>query len=472
LIGGRLVLQCQNPNMRTARRVFLELEDGTRLAGASFGHFGQASGEVVFSTGMVGYVESLTDPSYRGQILVMTYPLIGNYGVPDKADADRFESDRIQVAGLVVARAHDDASHAGAARSLPEWLASEEIPGVEGIDTRYLTLRLREHGTMLGRILPADVQPTELMPMFDPNRIDVVSTVTVKEPVSWDGRIQKSDTRSQKSEVQTPDGGKVTVKEPVSWDGRIQKSDTRSQKSEVQTPDGGKVTVKEPVSWDGRIQKSDTRSQKSEVQTPDGGKVTDTEPVSWDAGQGTKNEERGTRNERRKRVILVDCGVKRSIRRELLARGVEVRQVPSNWDYTGEPFDGILVSNGPGNPEQCPTTIEVLRRAMALGRPILGICLGTQLMALAAGARTYKLRYGHRGQNQPCRESGSDRCRLTSQNHGYAVDARTLPDDWQVWFTNINDGSVEGIRHKRRPFAGVQFHLDSRDLFDRFVESL
>jgi carbamoylphosphate synthase small subunit len=433
--------------MRTARRVFLELEDGTRLAGASFGHFGQASGEVVFSTGMVGYVESLTDPSYRGQILVMTYPLIGNYGVPDKADADRFESDRIQVAGLVVARAHDDASHAGAARSLPEWLASEEIPGVEGIDTRYLTLRLREHGTMLGRILPADVQPTELMPMFDPNRIDVVSTVTVKEPVSWDGRIQKSDTRSQKSEVQTPDGGKVTVKEPVSWDGRIQKSDTRSQKSEVQTPDGGKVT--------------------------------DTEPVSWDAGQGTKNEERGTRNERRKRVILVDCGVKRSIRRELLARGVEVRQVPSNWDYTGEPFDGILVSNGPGNPEQCPTTIEVLRRAMALGRPILGICLGTQLMALAAGARTYKLRYGHRGQNQPCRESGSDRCRLTSQNHGYAVDARTLPDDWQVWFTNINDGSVEGIRHKRRPFAGVQFHpeaspgpLDSRDLFDRFVESL
>jgi carbamoyl-phosphate synthase small subunit len=369
--------------MRTTRRVFLELEDGTRLAGSSFGHFGQASGEVVFSTGMVGYVESLTDPSYRGQILVMTYPLIGNYGVPGRAEADRFESDRIQVSGLVVARAHDDQSHAGAARSLPEWLASEEIPGVEGIDTRYLTLRLREHGTMLGRILPAEVPPAELAPMFDPNRIDVVSMVSVREP------------------------------------------------------------------------------------------------VAWDAGQGTKNEERGTKNVGRKRVILVDCGVKHSIRRELLARGVEVRQVPSNWDYTGEPFDGILVSNGPGNPAQCPATIEILRRAMALGRPILGICLGTQLMALAAGARTYKLRYGHRGQNQPCRESGTDRCRLTSQNHGYAVDARTLPDDWQVWFTNINDGSVEGIRHKRRPFAGVQFHpeaspgpLDSRDLFDRFVESL
>jgi len=360
--------------------VFLELEDGTRLAGSSFGHFGQASGEVVFSTGMTGYVESLTDPSYRGQILVMTYPLIGNYGVPDKADADRFESDRIQVAGLVVARCHDDSSHAGAARSLPEWLASEEIPGVEGIDTRHLTLRLREHGTMLGRILPADVPAAELAPMYDPNRVDVVSTVTVAEPVLWDG-------------------------------------------------------------------------------------------------QATKNEQRETKNE--KRVILVDCGVKHSIRRELLARGVEVRQVPSNWDYTGEPFDGILVSNGPGNPEQCKATIETLRRAMALGRPMLGICLGTQLMALAAGARTYKLRYGHRGQNQPCRESGTNRCRLTSQNHGYAVDARTLPDDWQVWFTNINDGSVEGIRHKRRPFAGAQFHpeaspgpRDSRDLFDRFVESL
>jgi len=143
LIGVGLLLQCDSPKMRTTRRVFLELEDGTRLAGSSFGHFGQASGEVVFSTGMVGYVESLTDPSYRGQILVMTYPLIGNYGVPGRAEADRFESDRIQVAGLVVARAHDDSSHAGAARSLPEWLASEEIPGVEGIDTRHLTLRLR-----------------------------------------------------------------------------------------------------------------------------------------------------------------------------------------------------------------------------------------------------------------------------------------------------------------------------------------
>jgi carbamoyl-phosphate synthase small subunit len=362
--------QTSNRNVpaRAGCRVFLELEDGSRLAGTGFGHLGPAAGEVVFNTGMVGYPESLTDPSYRGQILVMTYPLIGNYGVPARTEVERFESDRIQVAGLVVTSAQDDTSHAGAARSLPGWLSEEEVPGVEGIDTRNLTIRLRERGTILGRIVQDGPDP-ESVPMFDPNRVDIVRQVSTATPLSF--------------------------------------------------------------------------------------------------GSGAK------------RVILVDCGVKRSIRRELLARGVEVMQVPSDCDYTGERFDGILVSNGPGNPEQCSVTVEVLRRAMALGRPIMGICLGCQLMALAAGARTYKLRYGHRGQNQPCRETGTDRCRLTSQNHGYAVDPATLPDDWQVWFTNANDSSVEGIRHRRRPFTAVQFHpeatpgpLDSRDLFDSFVGSL
>jgi carbamoyl-phosphate synthase small subunit len=349
-------------------RIHLELEDGTRLTGTSFGSLVPASGEVVFNTSMVGYVESLTDPSYRGQILVLTYPLIGNYGVPAPHDPDRYESDRIQVAGLCVATAHQDTSHAGAARSLHDWLAVEGIPGIEGIDTRYLTIRLREKGTMLGRIISDEHAPTEV-PFFDPNRINIVAEVTTREPVSF--------------------------------------------------------------------------------------------------GKGGK------------RVVLVDCGVKHSIRRELLARGLEVLQVPSNFDYTGEEFDGILISNGPGDPAQCGASVEVLHRAMVLNRPIFGICLGAQLMALAAGARTYKLRYGHRGQNQPCLEVGTDHCRLTSQNHGFAVDAATLPDDWCVWFTNANDGSVEGIRHKRRPFSAVQFHpeaspgpLDSRDLFDRFVEAL
>jgi carbamoyl-phosphate synthase small subunit len=395
--SGRL----KAPPAATQPRVTIELEDGSRFAGAGFGHIGPASGEVVFNTSMVGYVESLTDPSYRGQILVLTYPLIGNYGVPAH-DRDCFESSRIQASGLVVAFAHSDQSHATAGRSLHQWLAAENVPGVEGIDTRRLTILLRERGTMLGRILPAglghepktgtvpgesdeplglypfskmgtvpqEVQsPFSPMPMFDPNRVNIVPEVCVRKPERF--------------------------------------------------------------------------------------------------GSG------------KKRVVLVDCGVKLSIRRELLKRGVEVLQVPHDYDYTGERFDGILVSNGPGNPEQCTAAVAILRRALALSRPVFGICLGCQLIALAAGARTYKLRYGHRGQNQPCREKGTDRCRLTSQNHGYAIDASSLPPDWRVWFENANDGSVEGIRHVRRPVSAVQFHpegkpgpLDSEDLFDRFVESL
>lgn len=358
------------------RPAWLELADGTRLKGTSFGFAGPASGEVVFTTSMVGYVESLTDPSYRGQILLMTYPLIGNYGVP--GESGRFESNRIQAAGLVVSTAHADTSHAEAALSLPDWLAREQVPGIAGIDTRRLTLKLREHGTMLGRISAEERSLTEETAMLDPNSTDIVREVTVAKPVVHEGQAQ--------------------------------------------------VAVA---------------------------------PI------------------RRKRVILVDCGVKQSILRELLGRGLEVRQVPADWDYTGEEFDGIIVSNGPGNPERCTATTGILRRAMSLGRPMFGICLGAQLMALAAGGRTYKLRYGHRGQNQPVREAGTARCRLTSQNHGFAIAPETLSDDWQVWFTNANDGSVEGIRHRRRPFAAVQFHpeaapgpLDSRDLFDQFVELL
>jgi carbamoyl-phosphate synthase small subunit len=398
--------EARPPTDLQPRRVVLELEDGSQFAGTGFGFRGPASGEVVFNTSMVGYVESLTDPSYRGQILVLTYPLIGNYGVPaaDKAcperaersaeiprlaalarndeekatsgdstaarrvERDSFESSRIQASGLIVATAHSDQSHATAGRSLHQWLAEENVPGIEGIDTRKLTILLRERGTMLGRILPADYAG-EPVALFDPNATDIVPEVCVRRPERF--------------------------------------------------------------------------------------------------GSG------------RKRVIVVDCGVKLSIRRELLKRGVEVLQVPADYDYTGERFDGILVSNGPGNPERCGATVSVLHRALALNRPIFGICLGCQLIALAAGARTYKLRYGHRGQNQPCREKGTNRCRLTSQNHGFAVDAASLSRDWQVWFENANDGSVEGIRHLRRPVSAVQFHpegkpgpLDSLDLFDRFVETL
>ncbi|MFO7676348.1 MAG: glutamine-hydrolyzing carbamoyl-phosphate synthase small subunit [bacterium] len=357
-------MRTRSPDAGRHRPVRLELEDGTTFDGVGFGFDGPAAGEVVFNTSMVGYVEALTDPSYRGQILVMTYPLVGNYGVP--AGPERWESGRIQAAGFVVQHAHHDTSHAGAALALGDWLAAEGVPGITGIDTRRLTLRLRERGTMLGRIVPAG---GEAPAFFDPNATDIVGQVSTREAVRH--------------------------------------------------------------------------------------------------GAGGK------------RVILVDCGVKSSILRELAARGVEVLQVPFDWDYTGTTFDGILLSNGPGNPERCGATVGILRRALALGRPVFGICLGAQLLALAAGGRTYKLRYGHRGQNQPCRESGGERCRLTSQNHGFAIDPDSLPGDWQVWFTNANDGSVEGIRHRRRPFRAVQFHpeaapgpLDSRDLFDSFVEAL
>jgi carbamoyl-phosphate synthase small subunit len=355
--------------------VRLELEDGTIVPGVGFGHPSPAWGEVVFSTGMVGYEQSLTDPSFRGQILVLTYPLIGNYGVPAREVAARFESGRIQAAGLVVAQAMHEESRPDAARTLAQWLAQEGIPGLCGVDTRALTLRLRERGTLLGRLVPDGTPAGEIPPFADPNSTDLVAQVSVREPV-------------------------------------------------LHTPHAAL------------------------------------------AG-------------RTRRVILVDCGVKRSILASLLARGVEVLQVPHDFDYTGERFDGVLLSNGPGDPARCTATIEVLRRALALNRPVFGICLGSQLMALAAGARTYKLRYGHRGQNQPCREVGTPRCRLTSQNHGFAVDAASLPDDWEVWMSNANDGSVEGIRSRRRPFRAVQFHpeaspgpLDSRDLFDEFAGQL
>jgi carbamoyl-phosphate synthase small subunit len=325
------------------------------------------SGEVVFNTGMVGYTEALTDPSYRGQILVMTYPLVGNYGVPPS-----FESGRIQVAALVVSELAEEYSHATAQRGLGRWLRDEGIPCLAGVDTRALTKRLRRQGCMLGKVtLPGNAMPSgdEDLALEDPNRRNLVA------------------------EVSTP-GREVYP--------------------------GG-----------------------------------------------------------RRRVVLVDCGAKGSIVTELRARGLTVIRVPWDHDLASEDFDALLVSNGPGDPAACGATVRSLERAMRLGRPIMGICLGHQLLALAAGARTYKLKFGHRGHNQPCIEAGSGRCYITSQNHGFAVDPDSLTAGWQAWFTNANDGSNEGMRHRERPFLSVQFHpeaapgpVDSRSLFDRFVEMI
>jgi carbamoyl-phosphate synthase small subunit len=335
----------------------LILQDGTTLTGRLRGYAKSVAGEVVFNTGMVGYTEALTDPSYRGQIMVLTYPLVGNYGVPE-----HYESEKIQATALVVSELATEYSHAAAKKSLPQWLEEQRIPCLSGIDTRALTKRLRHAGVMLGRL----VAEGEDIALDDPNARNLVADVSVRERIVY--------------------------------------------------PGNGKT------------------------------------------------------------VLLVDCGCKESIVTELRARGVTVIRVPWDYDFLAEDFDGVLVSNGPGDPSACTTTIDNLRRALATHRPVFGICLGHQLLALAAGARTYKLKFGHRGHNQPCKEEGTERCYITSQNHGYAVDAQTLPSGWDAWFTNANDGSNEGMRHRTRPLMSVQFHpeaapgpVDSARLFDEFV---
>jgi carbamoyl-phosphate synthase small subunit len=338
----------------------LVLEDGTAFAGRPHGAPRSVSGEVVFNTGMVGYTEALTDPSYSGQIMVLTYPLVGNYGVPPQ-----FESGRIQAAGLVVSELALEYSHATAQKSLPQWLHEEGIPCLAGVDTRALTKKLRQQGCMLGKIVVGG----EDIALDDPNKRNLVAAV------SRPGK---------------------------------------------QIFEGGKKTV-----------------------------------------------------------VVVDCGAKGSIVEELRARELTVIRVPWNYDFLAEDFDAVLVSNGPGDPTACAPTIRNLEKALRMNKPVMGICLGHQLMALAAGASTYKLKFGHRGHNQPCIEEGSGRCLITSQNHGYAVDPATLPAGWEPWYTNANDGSNEGMRHVSRPFMSVQFHpeaapgpVDSRGLFDRFVDMM
>jgi carbamoyl-phosphate synthase small subunit len=340
------------------RQATLVLEDGARYAGRLSGFPSSVAGEVVFNTGMVGYTESLTDPSYRGQILCLTYPLVGNYGVPPA-----FESSRIQATALVVSELAAEYSHAMAEKSLPQWLHEQGIPCLSGIDTRALTKRLRTRGCMLGKIVVDEETAFD-----DPNKRNLVGEVSGPRTVYSNGK---------------------------------------------------------------------------------------------------------------KTVVLVDCGAKDSIAKELHARGLTVVRVPWDHDFMAEDYDALFVSNGPGDPTACRAAIENLGRALQGGKPVMGICLGHQLMALAAGANTYKLKFGHRGHNQPCLEEGTGRCFITSQNHGYAVDTATLPMGWDPWFTNANDGSNEGMRHRSKPFLSVQFHpeaapgpVDCAPLFDRFVEMI
>jgi carbamoyl-phosphate synthase small subunit len=353
----------------------LVLEDGTTMVGGCFGSARPAAGEVVFNTGMSGYVETLTDPSYRGQILVTTYPLIGNYGVPAPREpgslARPYEADHIQVQGLVVQQYFDQYSHHAATRSLGAWLEGEGVPAVTGIDTRTLTRKLREHGTMKGWIFPAEMD------------------------------LERAKRSAHAVEMREEVFRLVAPGETIHYEG------------------GGL------------------------------------------------------------KILLVDVGAKDNIVRSLLERGCTVLRAP--WharilDLAGE-CDGVMIGNGPGDPKDLGPLVEQVRVLLGtFPRPIFGICLGNQILSLAAGGDTYKLPYGHRGVNQPVQDLLTRRCYVTSQNHGYAVRDASLPSDWEPWFVNINDGTNEGIRSRSRPFFSVQFHpeaspgpKDAGFLFDDYL---
>lgn len=355
--------------MQQLTKARLILEDGSVWEGYSFGYQKSVSGEVVFYTAMTGYPESLTDPSYKGQILVPTYPMIGNYGVPSDKVKDGvsqfFESDRIHCSALVISYYSGAFSHWNSQKSLGDWLKEQKVPGIFGIDTRELTKRLRENGSMLGKI----IFDGENVDFYDPNLDNIVAQVSTPKPVTY--------------------------------------------------------------------------------------------------GNG------------KYKVMLVDCGVKYNILRCLLKRDVTVKRVPWDYDFNSEEWDGLFLSNGPGDPSKCQVTIEHIAKALEGDKPIMGICLGNQLMARAAGAETYKLKYGHRSHNQPVMQPGLDRCFITSQNHGFAIDNATLPSDWQPLFVNVNDGTNEGICHKTKPFFSAQFHpeassgpVDTEYLFDDFVANI
>ncbi len=345
----------------------LILEDGTVFTGKSFGFESSVAGEVVFNTSMTGYPESLTDPSFAGQIMVATYPLIGNYGVPESVVTDGlpdfFESDHVQVTALIVSDYSEQYSHWSAKQSLGDWLIENGIPGLYGIDTRELTKIIREKGAMMGKIIFNEIDPG----FHDPNKENLVASVSTDKIITY--------------------------------------------------------------------------------------------------GNGSA------------RILLVDCGVKYNIIRHFVKRDTTVIRVPWDYDYSNEKYDGLFISNGPGNPKMCDVTINHLADSLKQDIPIFGICLGNQLLALASGADTYKLKYGHRSHNQPVLQCGTNKAIVTSQNHGFAIDNNSLSNEWEPLFVNLNDGTNEGIRHKTRAVFSVQFHpeassgpTDSEYLFDDFLK--
>lgn len=385
-------------DMRNRKKAILILEDGSQFEGWSFGAEKEVAGEVVFNTAMTGYPESLTDPSYAGQLMVLTYPLVGNYGVPPFTIMDNglpvyMESEKIHVEAMIVSDYSEEYSHWNACESLESWLVCEGIPGVTGIDTRALTKKIRERGVMMGRIVFEGVDKGQ-WEMENYGDINYVDRVSCKEIIIYENNASRS------------------------------------------------FPVDTPV---------------DEINCQ----------LSIDNCQS------------RKRVVLLDCGVKANIIRSLLNRNLTVVRVPWNYDFNGLDYDGLFLSNGPGDPDTCEAAVRNIREALQGDRPICGICMGNQLLAKAGGATIYKLKYGHRSHNQPVRMVGTERCFITSQNHGYAVDEKTLGADWEPLFVNMNDGTNEGIRHRTKPFFSSQFHpeacggpLDTDFIFDKFTALL
>jgi len=357
----------------------LILDDESKYEGYSFGAEKSVTGEVVFNTAMSGYPESLTDPSYAGQLMALTYPLIGNYGVPpltmqQDGISTFMESERIHAEAIIISDYSYQCSHWNSNITLAEWLKKEGVPGIYGIDTRALTKRLRENGVMMGRI--------------------VVGNDT-------DDNINLSSDNFKYNEVNFVD----------------------------------KVSCKDVITY---------------------------------------NEGKG-----KKRVVLIDCGVKHNIIRSLKKRDLTIIRVPWDYDFNNLEYDGVFISNGPGDPDTCDVAVQNIRKALNGDKPVCGICMGNQLLAKAGGASIFKLKYGHRSHNQPVRMVGTSKCYITSQNHGYAVDNNTLGKDWEPLFINMNDGTNEGIRHKSKPFFSSQFHpeacsgpTDTYFIFDLFTETL
>ena len=351
----------------TSLNAMIILEDGSTYRGTGFGYPKTVGGEFVFNTGMVGYTETLTDPSYRGQILCLTFPLIGNYGVPSKSTMDGyglpkyFESDNIQVSGLIVHELSNVANHRECEKTLDQWLYDEKIPGISGIDTRDLTKKIRIKGVMNGALSVSEKQ------------INTKALLDTVKKTKYEG-----------------------------------------------------FNFMSQVSVDKTVEYGDSSLEP---------------------------------------IVLIDTGTKYSIIRNVLRMGYRVIRVP--WDVSFSDIishkpKGIIISNGPGDPKVCNITIDTALKLFDSSLPMLGICLGNQIIALAAGGDTYKLKFGHRGQNKGCTDINTNQTFITSQNHGYGVKSNTLDKTgFKAWYINSDDNTIEGIKHKSKPIIAVQFHPEA-----------